>query len=238
MENLLGQQAPATVIACTRKESGGHPQVDGRRPHWRHLHGSRETDGQMGAGAQRPRRPKSHGSERPGAQRPRSAKAAEPGSDLMATCSTRGTRPLPSLPAPPECLASITGDNAVEDWGRMAAKGTAQRSGDPGAIFVFERNLFELLAPPAQELRHFAPPTQESRQFAMTCGMPRRAIANFQIDISRLSILMGWGWDRSVLVRRVVRWRTQRCSGCRLFAERPRGQGARWARCFLSFISL
>ena len=35
--------------------------------------------------------------------------------------STRGTRPLPSLPAPPECLASTSGDNAEENWGRMAS---------------------------------------------------------------------------------------------------------------------
>ena len=61
----------------------------------------------------------------------------------------------------------MTGDNAAEDWGRMAEKGAAQRSVDPGTIFVFDRNLFEHFAPPAQELR-FAPPTQESRQFAIT----------------------------------------------------------------------
>ena len=37
-------------------------------------------------------------------------------------CSTRGTRPLPGHPAPPNCLAITSGDNAEVDWGRMASE--------------------------------------------------------------------------------------------------------------------
>ena len=50
--------------------------------------------------------------------------------------STRGTRLLPGHPAPPECLASTSGDNAEMDWGRTAEKSSVQRPGGPGALFV------------------------------------------------------------------------------------------------------
>ena len=88
------------------------------------------------------------------------------GGNEQATSSTRGTRPLPAI-QPPECLASTPGDNAEVDWGRVAAKGTAQRSGDPGAIFVYRTKLssifFWLKAPSnghgAQEQFGFATPS-------------------------------------------------------------------------------